>query len=345
MDIAEFDFHLPKELIAQKPISERSQSRLLVLNRETGEREHTIFAQLPHYLREGDLLVLNNTRVRPARLIGIKQETGAKIELLLLQPLGEDRWEALVKPARRVKKGTVIQFGNGELVAIAEQESKVDGGRLFRLEYDPQRSIEELFEELGKVPLPPYIHEELNDPERYQTVYSYEVGSAAAPTAGLHFTHVLLDQCNQKGVDVAFLTLHVGLGTFRPVSVSKIEEHKMHAEFFQISQQTLEKIKRTKKRGGRVIAVGTTAVRTLETIGMQIDHVKGDQSGWTDIFIYPGYQFQIVDGMITNFHLPKSTLLMLVSAFCSRERILTAYQEAIDRRYRFFSFGDAMFIY
>jgi S-adenosylmethionine:tRNA ribosyltransferase-isomerase len=344
MRVDEFDFQLPGELIAQEPIADRSASRLMVVDRKSGERTHTVFSQLPQYLSAGDLLVLNDSRVRPARLIGTKEETGAKIELLLLKPLGEDRWEALVKPAKRVQEGTVIRFGEqGELTAIAEEKRSFAGGRSFRLQYPAGTHVEDLFNRLGKMPLPPYIRHELSDPERYQTVYSREIGSAAAPTAGLHFTDSLLQELTAKGVQIAFLTLHVGLGTFRPVTAARIEEHQMHAEFYHLPQETAEKIEQTRKNGGRVIAVGTTSVRTLETIAQQ-DETLQERSGWTDIFIYPGYRFRLVDAMITNFHLPKSTLLMLVSAFSSRECILAAYREAVERRYRFFSFGDAMFL-
>lgn len=344
MRVDEFNFKLPDELIAQQPIAHRSASRLMVVDRESGERTHTVFSQLPQYLSAGDLLVLNDSRVRPARLIGTKEETGAKIELLLLKPLGEDRWEALVKPAKRIKEGTVIRFGNrGELTAIAEEKRPFAGGRVFRLQYQAGTDVEELFHRLGKMPLPPYIRQELSDPERYQTVYSREIGSAAAPTAGLHFTEALLQELTDKGVQIAFLTLHVGLGTFRPVTAERIEEHQMHAEFYHLPQETAEKIEQTRKNGGRVIAVGTTSVRTLETIAQQNETLQ-ESSGWTDIFIYPGYRFRLVDAMITNFHLPKSTLLMLVSAFSSRESILAAYREAVEKKYRFFSFGDAMFL-
>ncbi|SFJ41116.1 tRNA preQ1(34) S-adenosylmethionine ribosyltransferase-isomerase QueA [Thermoflavimicrobium dichotomicum] len=343
MDVSLFDFDLPKELIAQKPNKDRASSRLMIVNRAAEEITHTQFPEIVHQLKPGDVLVLNDSRVRPARLIGIKEQTGAKIELLLLKPLGEDRWEALVKPAKRVQEGTVITFGNGQLQAIAEEKTEVAGGRIFRLQYEGN-DIEALFHELGQMPLPPYIHEQLDDPERYQTVFSRVIGSAAAPTAGLHFTEEILEEIRNKGVHVVFITLHVGLGTFRPVTVERVEEHQMHAEYYEVSEETARTIQEAKQCGGRVIAVGTTSVRTLETVAGRFGGEIRASSGWTDIFIYPGYQFQVIDGLLTNFHLPQSTLLMLVSAFSSRELILHAYQEAIKHRYRFFSFGDCMLI-
>lgn len=342
MDVSMFDFELPEELIAQTPIPDRSASRLMVLHRETGRVEHKRFPDLLGYLHPGDVLVLNDTRVRPSRLIGTKEETGAKIELLLLKPLGDDRWEALVKPAKRVKEGTVITFGDGRLTAVCEGESDVAGGRVFRLQYKAD-DVEVLFEELGQMPLPPYIREQLDDPERYQTVFSRVVGSAAAPTAGLHFTPELLDRIEEKGVRIAYITLHVGLGTFRPVTAEKVEDHQMHAEYYDVNEETADIIRRAKAEGGRVVAVGTTTVRTLETVASRFGEIRVD-SGWTDIFIYPGFQFRAVDAMVTNFHLPKSTLIMLVSAFASRDQVLAAYREAVRKRYRFFSFGDAMLI-
>ncbi|SFS58625.1 tRNA preQ1(34) S-adenosylmethionine ribosyltransferase-isomerase QueA [Marininema halotolerans] len=342
MDVSLFDFDLPQELIAQTPLLNRSSSRLLVLDRKTEEIEHGTFADLLGYLKAGDVLVLNDTRVRPARLIGVKEETGAQIELLLLKPLGEDRWEALVKPAKRVKEGTVISFGEGRLKAIAQEEADMAGGRVFQLHYTAS-DLEELLVDLGQMPLPPYIREELAEKERYQTVYSRETGSAAAPTAGLHFTPELLQAAKEKGVEVTFLTLHVGLGTFRPVNVETLEAHQMHAEFYSLGEESANRIHRAKEEGRRVIAVGTTAVRTLETIARDHGEIRAT-SGWTDIFIYPGVKFQVVDALLTNFHLPKSTLIMLVSAFAGRELTLHAYQEAVEEQYRFFSFGDAMFI-
>lgn len=343
MDVKDFSFELPKELIAQTPLSDRTRSRLMIVNRKTGELTHSQFPAIVDYLHPGDVLVLNDSRVRRARLIGVKEDTGAKIEILLLKPLGDDRWEVLVKPAKRVKEGTVIRFGDGELRAMAESETEVAGGRVIRLEYEGD-DVEALFSKLGEMPLPPYIHEQLDDPERYQTVFSRRIGSAAAPTAGLHFTPEILDLIRTKGVHIAFITLHVGIGTFRPVTVDKIEEHQMHAEYYEINEQTASLIQQAKERGNRVIAVGTTSVRTLETAGKRFAGKIEPCHGWTDIFIYPGYQYQIVDGLLTNFHLPQSTLLMLVSAFSTRENLLKAYQTAVEERYRFFSFGDAMLL-
>jgi S-adenosylmethionine:tRNA ribosyltransferase-isomerase len=342
MDVSLFDYDLPTELIAQTPTADRTSSRLMVVGRKTGALTHTTFAELSTYLRPGDLLVLNNSRVRHARLLGIKQETGAKMELLLLKPLGEDRWEALVKPAKRVKEGTIIQFGNGELQAFAERPSDIAGGWVFRLAYE-ETDVEKLFTKLGEMPLPPYILKRLTDQERYQTVYSDAIGSAAAPTAGLHFTEELLAQLETRGVEIAYVTLHVGLGTFRPVAVDQVEQHAMHAEYFELSAGTAKQLNQAKQADRRIIAVGTTTVRTLETIANNPLGFR-ETSGWTDIFIYPGYRFQVVNGIITNFHLPKSTLLMLVSAFSSRNTILQAYQQAVRHHYRFFSFGDAMFL-
>jgi S-adenosylmethionine:tRNA ribosyltransferase-isomerase len=342
MDVSEFDFHLPEELIAQSPPPRRADSRLMVLDRETGELEHRRFSDLTEYLRPGDVLVINDTRVRPARLIGMKKETGGRVEILLLKPLGEDRWEVLAKPARRLKPENTVLFGNGELRAVVEGESDVAGGRIVRLTYEAE-DLEALLERLGEMPLPPYIRKRLEDPERYQTVYARAVGSAAAPTAGLHFTPELLEEIRGKGVDIASVTLHVGLGTFRPVTAERVEEHRMHAEYYEVDEEAAERIRAARKRGGRVVAVGTTSVRTLETVaGLHGEIVPA--KGWTDIFIYPGYRFRAVDALITNFHLPRSTLLMLVSAFASRRQILAAYEEAVNRRYRFFSFGDAMLI-
>jgi S-adenosylmethionine:tRNA ribosyltransferase-isomerase len=343
MDVSLFDFELPKELIAQTPNLKRSSSRLLIMDRKTGDINHTYFPSIVDQLQTGDVLVLNDSRVRPARLIGVKEETGAKIELLLLKPLGNDRWEALVKPAKRVKEGTVISFGDGQLQAVAKESTEVAGGRIFQLLYE-ESDLDQLLIKLGQMPLPPYIHEQLDDPERYQTVYSKVVGSAAAPTAGLHFTEEILDQIRKKGVHVVFITLHVGLGTFRPVTSEQVEEHQMHAEYYEMNQETARIINTAKKQGGRVIAVGTTSIRTLETVASLNKGEAASCNGWTDIFIYPGYQFKMVDGLLTNFHLPQSTLLMLVSAFSSREHILKAYHEAIKQRYRFFSFGDCMLI-
>ncbi|WP_126427910.1 tRNA preQ1(34) S-adenosylmethionine ribosyltransferase-isomerase QueA [Brevibacillus marinus] len=341
MDVQLFDFDLPEHLIAQQPLQERTASRLLVLHKETGELEHRQFRDLIDYLAPGDVLVLNDSRVLPARLIGVKPDTGAKVELLLLKMLGEDRWEVLVKPGRRVKPSTTIVFGDGRLACTCEAVTEA-GGRIVRFHYEG--IFYEVLEQLGSMPLPPYIHAQLEDPERYQTVYARERGSAAAPTAGLHFTREYLQQIADKGVELAYVTLHVGLGTFRPVSAERVEEHAMHAEYYEIPARTAELVNQAKADGRRVFAVGTTSCRTLETVGQQADGQLVAGSGWTDIFIYPGYQFRIIDGLLTNFHLPKSTLVMLVSALAGREQVLHAYREAIKQQYRFFSFGDAMLI-
>jgi S-adenosylmethionine:tRNA ribosyltransferase-isomerase len=341
MKIDLFDFELPEELIAQTPLSNRDASRLMVLNKKTGEIRHETFRNIISYLRKGDCLVLNDTRVMPARLYGEKTDTGANIEVLLLKQLKGDRWETLVKPAKRVKIGTEITFGDGRLQAVCI-DTLEHGGRV--LEFSYQGIFYEVLEQLGEMPLPPYIKEKLEDPERYQTVYAREVGSAAAPTAGLHFTEQLLDDIRAKGVHIAFITLHVGLGTFRPVSVENIEEHDMHAEFYQMSEETAQLLNEVRQQGGRIIAVGTTSTRTLETVATRHNGKFVAESGWTDIFIYPGYEFKGIDGLVTNFHLPKSTLIMLVSALAGRENILHAYNVAVKERYRFFSFGDAMLI-
>lgn len=342
MNVDAYDFHLPEELIAQTPLPDRSSSRLLLVNKEDGELAHRHFTDIIDYFQPGDTLVLNDTRVIPARLFGVKEDTGAKAEVLLLKNLGDDRWEALVKPGKKLKTGAVIVFSD-ELSAVIEDEADM-GGRTLRFKY--QGIFQEILDRLGTMPLPPYIKETLDDRERYQTVYAKHEGSAAAPTAGLHFTQELLEQIEAKGVNIAYITLHVGLGTFRPMSVEKVEEHVMHSEFFVMSQETADIINATKEKGGRVIAVGTTSCRTLETVGRQCEvGPLVECSGWTDIFIYPGYEFRVVDALITNFHLPKSTLVMLVSALAGREHILAAYEEAIEQKYRFFSFGDAMFIY
>lgn len=342
MDVSQFDFELPEELIAQEPAPKRSGSRLMVVNRENQTVEHRRFPDLLEYLHPGDVLVLNDTRVRPARLVGVKEGTGARIELLLLNPLGGDRWEALVKPAKRVKEGTVVRFGDGKLQAVAQEMTEAAGGRVFQLQYQEQ-DLEILLERLGEMPLPPYIHRRLDEPERYQTVYSRAVGSAAAPTAGLHFTEDLLNRAKEKGVKIVTITLHVGLGTFRPVTAESIEEHQMHAEFYEVSEEAAEQIRVAKAKGNRVVAVGTTSVRTLETVARDHGEIRAAR-GWTDIFIYPGFPFRVTDALLTNFHLPKSTLLMLVSAFSSRELMLQAYRTAVREKYRFFSFGDAMLI-
>ncbi len=340
MDIRLFDFELPEELIAQTPLEKRESSRLMVLHRQSGEIEHKHFADVLSYLNPGDCLVLNETKVMPARLYGVKEDTGAHIEVLLLKQEENDCWETLVKPAKRVKEGTVLSFGEGRLKAtctgIGEQ-----GGRLLQFSYEG--IFYEILDELGEMPLPPYIKERLEDRDRYQTVFAREVGSAAAPTAGLHFTEELLQLIRDRGVHIAFITLHVGLGTFRPVAASAIEEHEMHSEYYHMSEETAALLNRVKQDGGRIITVGTTSTRTLETIASQFGEFRA-VSGWTDIFIYPGYQFKAIDGLITNFHLPKSTLIMLVSALAGREHVIHAYEEAVKERYRFFSFGDAMLL-
>ncbi|KKE80537.1 tRNA preQ1(34) S-adenosylmethionine ribosyltransferase-isomerase QueA [Bacilli bacterium] len=342
MNIEDFDYHLPEELIAQTPLKDRTSSRLLVLDRQTKNVKHEHFSDIKKYLKPGDCLVLNNTKVLPARLYGIKEDTGAKIEVLLLHQKEEDTWEVLTKPAKKVKKGTVLVFGDGLLQATCVG-FKEHGGRILEFSYDG--IFYEVLDQLGEMPLPPYIKEQLpeEDKDRYQTVYAKEEGSAAAPTAGLHFTSELLNEIKEMGVTIAFITLHVGLGTFRPVSVDKIEEHEMHSEFYQMTKETADTLNKVKENGGRIISVGTTSTRTLETI--RRDHDKFvETSGWTDIFIYPPYEFKAIDGLITNFHLPKSTLIMLVSALVDKDTILRAYNEAVEERYRFFSFGDAMLI-
>ncbi len=341
MRVEDFDFELPEELIAQTPLLERTSSKLLIADYSANKLTHTTFSSIVDELKEGDCLVLNDTKVMPARLMGTKEDTGANIEVLLLTQLEGDEWETLVKPAKRVKIGTRLTFGEGLLSAVCTGV-KDHGGRLFRFEYSGV--FFEVLDKLGEMPLPPYIHEKLEDKDRYQTVYAKEQGSAAAPTAGLHFTTELLEEIKAKGVKLAFVTLHVGLGTFRPVSVDSIDDHEMHSEFYRISQETADIINDVKKNGGKVVAVGTTSTRTLETVSSKFGGKLQEDSGWTSIFIYPGYNFSCIDGMITNFHLPKSTLVMLVSALTSREFILHAYKEAVDLRYRFFSFGDAMFI-
>ncbi|MCY9022757.1 tRNA preQ1(34) S-adenosylmethionine ribosyltransferase-isomerase QueA [Priestia megaterium] len=341
MKVDLFDFHLPEELIAQTPLEQRDASRLMVLNKETGNVKHHMFHDLLDYVQEGDCLVLNDTRVLPARLFGIKEDTGANIEVLLLKQTQGDTWETLVKPAKRVKEGTVVSFGDGRLTAVCKETSD-QGGRL--LEFNYEGIFYEVLEQLGEMPLPPYIKERLDDQERYQTVFAREQGSAAAPTAGLHFTEEMLEQLKEKGVHIAFLTLHVGLGTFRPVSVDDLEEHDMHSEFYQVSEGTAALLNSVREKGGRIISVGTTSTRTLETIATEHNGKFVASSGWTNIFIFPGYEFKAIDGMITNFHLPKSTLIMLVSALAGRENVISAYEQAVAEKYRFFSFGDAMLI-
>ena len=340
MKVEEFDFDLPEELIAQTPLKKRDESKMLVLDKVTGEVEHKKFFDLETLLNKGDVLVLNDTKVMPARLYGVKEETDAAIEVLMLKDIGDDTWECLAKPAKRVKVGTVISFGDGLLKARCI-DIKDEGIRIFKLEY--KGILYEILDKLGEMPLPPYIHEKLEDKDRYQTVYAKVVGSAAAPTAGLHFTKELLDKLKAKGVEIDYVTLHVGLGTFRPVSVDNINDHVMHSEFYQMSKETADRLNLAKKEGRRIISVGTTSTRTLETI-MSLYGEFRECSGWTNIFIYPGYKFKAIDALITNFHLPKSTLVMLVSALAGREHILNAYKEAIDNKYRFFSFGDSMFI-
>ncbi|HAT4123983.1 TPA: tRNA preQ1(34) S-adenosylmethionine ribosyltransferase-isomerase QueA [Clostridium perfringens] len=340
MKVSDFYFELPEELIAQYPLEKRDSSRLMVLDKKTGEIEHRKFHDILEYLNEGDTLVLNNTRVLPARLIGEKEETGGKIEFLLLKRIEGDKWECLAKPGRKAKVGTVFTFGEGKLKAIVREIGE-EGNRIIEFKYDG--IFEQVLDELGQMPLPPYIHEKLEDKERYQTVYSKEKGSAAAPTAGLHFTEELLKEIKDKGVNIAYLTLHVGLGTFRPVKVDDVNNHVMHSEYYHLDKENAELINKTKEAGKRVIAVGTTSSRTLETIGDENGRVR-EKSGWTDIFIYPGYKFKIVDNLITNFHLPESTLIMLVSALAGQDNIMNAYNTAVKEKYRFFSFGDSMFI-
>ncbi len=340
MTVEEFNYDLPSELIAQTPLKKRDESRLMVLDKKTGEVEHKHFKDIISYLEPGDTLVLNDTKVLPARLYGEKEDTKAMIEVLLLKDVEGDTWECLVKPARRIKLGTVVSFGNGKLKATCVFVGE-EGIRHFTFSY--QGIFMEVLEELGTMPLPPYIHEQLQDQSRYQTVYAKEVGSAAAPTAGLHFTKELLAAIEKKGVHLAYITLHVGLGTFRPVNVEKVEDHEMHSEYYHMSKEVAELLTKTKKEGHRIISVGTTSTRTLETI-MTLYGEFRECSGWTNIFIYPGYQFKAIDCLITNFHLPKSTLVMLVSALAGKDHILNAYKIAVKEKYRFFSFGDAMFI-
>ncbi|MBU7319592.1 tRNA preQ1(34) S-adenosylmethionine ribosyltransferase-isomerase QueA [Paenibacillus oleatilyticus] len=353
MQVDLFDYHLPESLIAQTPLPDRTASRLLTLDKRTGEIGHHTFEQLERYLEAGDVLVLNDTRVIPARLFGVKADTGAKAEVLLLKQLEGDRWEALVRPAKRLKTGTVLHFGGGApseangdlepplLVATVESEGEM-GTRVLRFSYEG--IFNELLDRLGHMPLPPYIKEQLPERERYQTVYAKHQGSAAAPTAGLHFTQEYLNRLEQKGIQLAYVTLHVGLGTFRPVGVETVEQHEMHEEYYEVSAETADLVNAVKRKGGRVVAVGTTSARTLETAAGE-DGMLQAGSGWTGIFIYPGYRYRIVDALLTNFHLPKSTLLMLISALAGRENVLAAYREAVERKYRFFSFGDAMFIH
>ena len=339
MKKSDFYFDLPEELIAQTPLQQRDQSRLMLLDKQSGAISHRHFFELPDLLREGDCLIMNDSRVLPARLLGSRL-SGGSVELVLLRDLGDGRWERLSRPGRKTKPGTQLQFGDGELKATVEAVAE-GGNRIVKFHYDG--IFLEVLERLGKMPLPPYIKEELQDAERYQTVYSRELGSAAAPTAGLHFTEELLDKIRARGIRTGFVTLHVGLGTFRPVKEEEIEDHDMHSEFCMIPEETAQLINETKARGGRVIAVGTTSCRTLESFAAEDGSMKAS-SGWTNIFIYPGYRFKCIDALITNFHLPESTLIMLVSALAGRENVLNAYRTAVAERYRFFSFGDAMLI-
>lgn len=340
MNTKDFYYDLPEELIAQKPLENRTESRLMVLGKKTGEITHKHFYDVIDYLNEGDCLVMNNTRVIPARLYGQKEGTGGKIEFLLLKRIDINTWEVILKPGRKAKVGSRFEFGGGLLKAEILEVIE-DGNRIVRFEYEG--IWEELLDKLGEMPLPPYIREKLTDRERYQTVYSKIEGSAAAPTAGLHFTNELIEKIKEKGIKIAFVTLHVGLGTFRPVSVENVENHKMHSEYYEISEETAKIVNETRKNGGRIIAVGTTSVRTLESVADENGEIR-ECGGNTEIFIYPGYKFKAVDALITNFHLPESTLLMLISAFSDKEKIFNAYDEAIKEKYRFFSFGDAMFI-
>ena len=340
MKTDDFDFYLPEELIAQTPLSKRDASKLLVLDKKTGDISHRHFTDIIDYMEKGDTLVLNDTKVMPARLYGVKEETGALVEVLLLKDDGNNCFECLTRPAKRIKEGTVISFGDGKLKARCIKVLD-EGIRHFKLEY--KGILYEILDELGEMPLPPYIHEKLEDKNRYQTVYAKNIGSAAAPTAGLHFTEELLRKIRDKGVNIAYITLHVGLGTFRPVNVSDVTKHKMHSEYYIMSDEVASLLNKTKEEGHKIIAVGTTSTRTLETIASLYGKFKGC-SGWTDIFIYPGYEFKGIDYLITNFHLPKSTLVMLVSALAGKENIMKAYQEAVEKRYRFFSFGDSMLI-
>ena len=340
MKLEEFNYFLPEGLIAQRPLDNREDSRLLVLHKKSGRIEHRAFTDIKDYLQAGDMLVLNDTRVIPARLLGKREDTGGRVEVLLLSPLKEEEWEVLVKPGRRARPGTRLVFGDGELKAEVMGETSF-GGRVIRLEY--RGTLEKVLERLGKTPLPPYIKEELQDAGRYQTVYAKNPGSCAAPTAGLHFTAPLLEGLQERGIETACITLHIGLGTFRPVETEEVEDHPMHREFFILSPAAADRINEARARGGRVVAVGTTACRTLESCGSPGGKVES-RRGWTDLFIYPGYRYRVVDILLTNFHLPKSTLIMLVSAFAGLSATRRAYREAVEREYRFYSFGDAMLI-
>ncbi len=340
MKTSDFYYDLPKELIAQTPVEPRDSSRLMVLGRNNGKIEHKHFYDIIDYLNPGDLLVANDSRVLPARIYGIKDETGAKVEFLLLKQISGNRWETLCKPGKKARAGAKFTFGNG-IMSCKVAEVKDDGNRI--VDFDTDENFFTALDKIGQMPLPPYITEELKDKERYQTVYSHELGSAAAPTAGLHFTNELIEKIKAKGVNFAYVTLHVGLGTFRPVKVDDVTKHKMHSEHYEIPKETSDLINQTKKNGGRVIAVGTTSCRTLESVASFYGEIK-PCDGFTDIFIYPGYEFKVLDGLITNFHLPESTLIMLVSAFAGYGNIMNAYKTAVEEKYRFFSFGDAMFI-
>ena len=340
MKTEDFDYELPEELIAQTPLKDRTSSRLLVLDRKTGEIEHTDFHEIINYLNKGDVLVINDTKVIPARLIGNKEETNAVIELLLLKDLGDNIYETLSRPQKRLKEGTIVSFGNGLLKAKVTKIMD-EGITHVKLIYDG--ILYEILDKLGEMPLPPYIHEKLENKDRYQTVYAKNLGSAAAPTAGLHFTEELLDKIKEKGIIIAPITLHVGLGTFRPVNVEDVTKHKMHTEFYQMTKETADILNKAKKENRRIISVGTTSTRTLETIIHKYGEFK-ECSGNTDIFIYPGFEFKAINAQITNFHLPKSTLIMLISAFAGKENVMNAYKEAVNKKYRFFSFGDSMFI-
>ena len=340
MKTDDFDYYLPEELIAQTPLEKRDDSKLMILDKKTGEIKHEVFSNVINYLNEDDILVLNDTKVLPARIIGEKIDTKAVIELLLLKNTDGDNWECLSKPAKRIKIGSTISFGNGELKATCIGLGE-EGIRIMKFEYSG--IFYEILDKLGSMPLPPYIKEKLNDKDRYQTVYAKNIGSSAAPTAGLHFTNELLEKIKNKGTKICYVTLHVGLGTFRPVSVEDVTTHKMHSEFYSMSKEVAKILNDAKKNNKRIVSVGTTSTRTLETIMSKYGEFK-ETSGWTDIFIYPGYEFKAIDAQITNFHLPKSTLIMLVSAFSTKEIVLNAYNEAVKNKYRFFSFGDSMFI-
>ena len=341
MNINDFDYNLPKELIAQTPLENRAASKLLVMDKKTGELTHEVFKDITKYLHKGDVLVLNNTKVIPARLIGEKEDTKAHIELLLLNDLGNNKYECLARPQKRLHVGTIVSFGEGLLKA---KVLEIKGEGIVHVEFIYNGIFYEILDKLGEMPLPPYIHEQLEDQERYQTVFAKENGSAAAPTAGLHYTPELLEKIADKGVKIVELTLHVGLGTFRPVSVDNVDEHQMHSEFYRLTEEAAAQLRAVKASGHKIVASGTTSIRTLETIGSKFDGDIQADSGWTDIFIKPGYEWKVVDAFNTNFHLPKSTLVMLVAAFAGRDFVLDAYQHAIDEKYRFFSFGDAMFV-